>query len=502
MIIKFFKHYGNVNALILTPAPTETAPQFTKDMFYKYHEFNDLNIIHLTDKTIKKLNFTDNNVIVASKQFLEKKTINEIKNLKLDIIVFDENHNGGTTNLSEQIINSYSCKKTTKLYLTATFQKSLNKWIIPEQCQMYWNIEDEQMCKQQNINFLIDKHGQDVLKFVDDEKLQIYNNMPNLYVLTTMMDSKRYEVIKEKIMDSKYGFSMEVLFSINKNGTKFNYPNEVEKVLRYISGSNKEEDYKFGDKSIFGRIKNISLENNSRTVLDNENFTSQLWFLPFGIGLKIDKVSECLKKKMLNDKILKDFEIMIINSKVKYKIKDLKGEINKKEIEVLKKGKRGLILLAGNQCSLGITLPLVDIVMLLNNTLSSDKIFQMMYRCMSETLAGDKKFGYVVDLNISRVLNTVIDYNVHQKDMNIENKIKYIIDNNLINIDNDLFNNKQNKTDIVNKLLNIWKSDPINNLKTLLRKIENNVIDIESKDQIILNKYLLQVQIIKQLTYV
>lgn len=36
-------------------------------------------------------------------------------------------------------------------------------------------------------------------------------------LLTTMFDSQRYEIVKEKIMESKYGFSFEVLFSLNKN---------------------------------------------------------------------------------------------------------------------------------------------------------------------------------------------------------------------------------------------------------------------------------------------
>ena len=45
---------------------------------------------------------------------------------------------------------------------------------------------------------------------------------------------------------------------------------------------------------------------------------------------------------------------------------------------------------------------------------------------------------------------------------NIENKN---------NIDNDLFKGKENKTKLVEKLLHIWKADPIHNLKILLKKI-------------------------------
>lgn len=91
--------------------------------------------------------------------------------------------------------------------------------------------------------------------------------------------------------------------------------------------------------------------------------------------------------------------------------------------------------------------------------------------------------GFVVDLNISRVLNTCLDYNVYKKDLNIEQKFTYLVENNLINIDNDLFQGKENKTKLVEKLLHIWKADPIHNLKILLKKIENNIIELDTKDQ-------------------
>jgi len=496
LLVEYLKSYKKCNALIITPAPTETLPQFTNDLFYKFRDFNDFNIIEIKNgNELVNLKMKENNIIIVSKQLLDDYiNDNKVKNIvKLDMIIFDENHYGGTTDKSKDIITSYSDENTIKLYLTATYQKPLNEWNIPLECQYFWAIEDEQFCKKRDVKQLVSKHGDTVIKFINDmnmhDVLSIYDKMPDMNIITTMMDNKKFEIIKEKIMDTKYGFSMEVLFSLNKNGKEFNYPEEVIKVLRYISGSNKEEDYPCGDKSIFARIKNISLKNNSRTTLNNENFTSQLWFLPFGKDMNIDKVSECLMKKMLNDKILKNYEIMIINSKKEYKLKDLKFEINQREIKAKEYGKIGLILLAGNQCSLGITLPLVDIVMLLNNTLSSDRILQMMYRCMSESEEGSKKNGYVVDLNISRVLNTALDYNVYNKDLTTEDKINYLIENNLINIDSDLFEGKDNKTKLVKKLMDIWKSDPINNLKRLLKKIEDSIIELDNSDQENLNQY-------------
>jgi hypothetical protein len=60
--------------------------------------------------------------------------------------------------------------------------------------------------------------------------------------------------------------------------------------------------------------------------------------------------------------------------------------------------------------------------------------------------------------------------------------LSYLVENNLINIDSDLFCGKENKTKLVENLLQIWKSDPVNHLKILLRRIEN-IIELDSSDQ-------------------
>ena len=484
------------NVLIITPAPTETAPQFTEELFEKYKEFNDCNIIHIdSSKKIKHLKdlLGDKNIIVTSKQLLQQYIGDKrLKLPKINIILFDENHFAGTTDLSKEILNTYSSASTIKIYLTATYNKPLKEWGIPDECQMYWDIEDEQFCKARNIDKLIDKHGDEVKKVIKNMKIDglseddifgMYDNYPDLHLITNMFDSYRYEIIKDEIMDSKYGFSFDVLFSFgNKKKKNFRYSSSVEQILRYISGSYKETNYPDKDKSIFGRIESMCEKNRSR-----KPFT-QLWFLPAING--INEISKCLKELMMKNKVLSKYDVMIINSKVDDKVKDIKAEITKNEKVAKENGKLGLILLAGNMLSLGITLKLCDIVMLLNNTLSADRVMQMMYRCMSESMNGDKKFGFVVDLNISRVIHSCISYNIYKKDMNIEDKIDYLVKGHLINIDADLFDNKEiDSTKIVTKLLDIWKSDPINNLKTMLKQIENDIIELKSEDQKLLDAY-------------
>jgi hypothetical protein len=328
LFIKYYKKYGTINGLIITPAPTETLTQFTDDLFHKFRDFDEINVVEIKKGTdFETMVLTDDkNIIIVSKQLLDDYVgglkVEAIYNLNLDFIVFDENHFHGTTEMSKNILTSYSSTKTVKLYLTATYAKPLNEWNIPQECQFFWDIEDEQMCKKRNIEGLVEKHGEEVLLFVSEENkertLADYDRMPDLHILTNMMDSKRYEIVKEQIKDTSYGFSNSTLLCGN-------FPNEVDIILRHITGSEKERDYPTKDLSFFGRIKRMSVDANSRTRLNNGDFTSQLWFLPFGSHLKIDPVSEHLKDRMMKNRILKNYEIKIVNStKKEHKIKDLK----------------------------------------------------------------------------------------------------------------------------------------------------------------------------------
>ena len=498
LIIKQFEIKQKLNVLIITPAPTETAPQFTDDLFNKFKEFEAFKILHIDgSKNIEGLVLGESNIFVMSKQLLQKyiddKTIMKIKNLKLDIIGFDENHFSGTTDLSKSILDSYSSKNTIKVYLTATYNKPLREWNIPEECQMYWDIEDEQICKsilvdESNVDKLKEKHGDTsitaTIKYFTDKGLSLtdmfkpYENMPDLYLITTMFDSQRYDIIKDKIMGSKYGFCFDVLFALNKQKTKFQFENEVKTILRFISGSNKEVDFKNGDKSMFSRILKICSDKETRTPF------TQTWFLPSD---NINEISKCLEQLMKEDNILKKYNVLCINRKNKDLAKDIKEDITKQEKIAKAEGKEGLILLAGNMLTLGITLNMCDVVALMNNTLSSDKVLQQMYRCMTE--GSQKKFGFVVDLNISRVLNTCVNYTIYKNDKSTEDKIKYLIENHLINIDVDMMEQKKLNSDtIVSKLMEIWKSDPINSFKSLLRNLDNDYVEFDTSTQKMINK--------------
>ncbi len=500
---------GSLNVLILTPAPTETTPQFVDDLLLKFLDFEQFKIHEVLsgsyfDDIENKLG--DNNIFVVSKQLMqnyieEKGTQIDILTNFFNLIVFDENHHGGTTELSQQILNTYSTEDSFQVYLTATYQKPLKQWDILDEGQFYWDIEDEQLCKRGDLEKLREKHGD--IEDIDVEELKRgYEKYPDLFLMTNMFNQQFFNQVKLKIQDSKYGFGFDTLFSLTEDQSQFKYPQEIQDVLAFISGSRKEDMFGSDElnRSFFNRIKKISQKYNSRTLLNNGNFTSQLWFLPFGIGLPINTVSTLLKELMKQDFELKKYEIVILNSTMDTKVVDIKDYIFKTEKRAKRQGKAGLIILVGNMCSLGITLPLVDIVFLLSTTVSSDKIIQMMMRSMTEGISPEsnnyeeyksicsnvenKRIGYVVDMNISRVLNTLFDYQRHKKSKSADEKLGYIIKNNLINIDEDIFESDGlNKDTVVERLITVWKEESMDKIRTIIRKIENDIIELEKEDQ-------------------
>jgi hypothetical protein len=263
-----------MNVLIITPVPTETMPQFTDDLFNRYRDFDNFKIYCNKSYIENKINIDDdNNVIIISKQLLQshmndKKT----EKMKIDIIFFDENHYCGTTDISKQILKACTSKHTTKIYLTATYNKPIKEWNIPSDCQMFWDIEDEQICKKlanddNCIDLLIDKHEKDHIAdainyfmqndYSMSEIFAPYLKMPDLHMITNMFDIERYETLANTLKmhtENKMGFCFDTLLSLNSSKTRFKYQHEVQLFLRYVSGSYKEMD---GNKTIFTRIHDL-----------------------------------------------------------------------------------------------------------------------------------------------------------------------------------------------------------------------------------------------------
>jgi len=160
-----------------------------------------------------------------------------------------------------------------------------------------------------------------------------------------------------------------------------------------------------------------------------------------------------------------------------------------------------LIILAGQRLQLGISLRNVDIVTLWNSTTSSDAIFQMLFRSMTEVdtpeceegadeFCNQKKFGFMVDMNPQRSLINVelFSENITKQATDNDTKIyRQIAD--LINIDEDVLYDKYGDdpgekdrfvNDLFNKLYESWNK----NVENIRQRIRNFSFDKEMLDEL------------------
>lgn len=410
-----------INALILTPAPTETLTQFVDDLFKLYDDFASYKIFNpRSSKELKQIHIEGkHNIIILSKQLLQRFTNEKkIKQLSdIDFIFADESHFGMVTDISKDIFDTYCKSSTIKVFLTATFFKPRD--VLSIRNVFFWTIDDERLCKNRDIKRLIERHGNDVKLFIkSDDDLKVYDSYPDLVILSLLFYPKFIDKIKYLLHSN----DISLIFELHSN-TKFMYENAVLLLLNFISNV------------IFKRIQNTSIKYNSRTLLTNESFSTQLWFLPV---VNVNYTSQILKRMCLQHSVLKDFKYLILNSFVS--AKDVKQVISEMEVDAKSRGKRGLIIFLGNMLTLGISLKNCDVVFLLNNTKSVDKITQCMFRAMTE--APGKKFGFIIDLDIYRILDSLSMY-VSDITIGIEEIVNYFIKNKIINIDIDIATQSQ-----------------------------------------------------------
>ncbi len=87
--------------------------------------------------------------------------------------------------------------------------------------------------------------------------------------------------------------------------------------------------------------------------------------------------------------------------------KNIKEEIVHLEASASRRNK-GLVVLAGEKMSAGISLPFIDVVMLFNDKTAVDDLIQKLYRAV--TPSQGKKTAFIVDLNPKRLFTAIFGY--------------------------------------------------------------------------------------------
>lgn len=505
----FIHEYGANNVLIITLAPTETISQYI-DIFKSHSEFESYNVIRLNGENLYP-KISDKNIIICSKQFLEKRVkedmyIEWLKEMKIDLTFIDETHFGGTTILSKSILKTYT-EDSKCIFMTATYQKPLNAYNVPPKYQITWDIEDNYLCKKfsdiDSKKRLIEKHGLDFKKFfidqyTDEYIFNCYKKFPQLNFLTLMLSEPMKKLIK-KFGNSDYGISVESILMLKNNKKmvyqKFVNEKAVLNLLYMIFGKKNVldiPDKKYED-CFMNRYEKICDHYDSRKpTMDNPLI--MMCYLPHGNSkYPIDKLSNALIDLIKKHKVLSDYVVISINS-YSNNGADAKKIIDDAYTSCKNSCKKGVLVLSGKQCTLGVTLPKCDIVLLLNNVSSFDTIWQTSFRCMTE--ADDKKMGFVFDCNIQRICNLIYNYaNKIYPKMTTKKAIETVLEQRLIAVDQDMYFKEHFVTDgrdiktVAKYIMNCNAENFSTYVKsTLLQLVDKS---ISEKDQNALNKMFL-----------
>lgn len=510
VIYEYSKLNEKSNYLIITTSPTETIPEYL-NLFNNKLEFDDFNIITKEDINDKiKPKISNKNIVIVSKQYLQSKTkdtektriIKWLKDMSFNIRFIDESHNGGTTELAKTTLDTYGNKSKT-IYITATYIKPVCNYNISSKYHILWDLEDNELCKNirndYNYNKLINKYGELMKNTINEYDINNiiihYNNIPKLHYITWKLNDD----IKNDMIDDGYGFSIQSILMLKNDGKnviqEFVDENKVEKLIKNIFGYEKKKSYSYYDKNSFmGRIKNIidKPEYNSRWF-SKEKPLVILAFLPCGIkGMGIYDISETLRTFIIKKELLDDFEIICMNSETYTDGKNPNKIIEETEAKAKNNGKIGVLVLTGKKCSLGITIKNCDIVLLLTNIEQYDTIFQMLYRCMTDD--NNKRNGFVIDLNIQRCVNIIMEYAIKiGAGKSSKDSLKYILEQKLVEFNIDEWNDNifgvrnTNIDNIITKVYNIFTSKSCNCIDKILENIDFKIELFSKEDQQLVN---------------
>ena len=446
--------------LLFTTRINETSSGFMDDLFEKYDNFSSYEIVRLS-----RLNGGSHDkdcIHLTSKKYLERLVSDDNDIKKYDIIFIDEAHEGGSTELCKEIIDKYSHGSTSIVYITATYKKpSVLNDISSSNC-IFWTLEDvynlSNGCVSPLEKFDVYKDyiqikglsRIDSLSQITGNDIQTYfKSIPRLVFMTNQFThSEENKKLLETCGDRELGLSMRSLFYPTTRGDA-SHPNELKLLISMISGNGLDLFKK--RQAFIPRIRSHSQKYSGRS----DGFLGLMFFLPSGEGEKINVVSRMFIKLLESDRVLKKYAIVNMDEfKGGEYVRKLKGVYEKSKRD----NKSGIIIVTCEKCALGVSLPFIDAVFLFNSLKSGDKIYQMMFRCLTEDV--EKYHGYVIDMNPMRVLESILTYFPRKE--TVSDTIRHLTSN-IIEIDSDLFETKIIDREIViNTFTNLWKEKMFN----------------------------------------
>lgn len=425
---------------------------FAYDSSKKYIFFMSLELLKLTGTAAKKRSVMN---------------LVEMKTIVPDVVFFDEIHKGGTTLLADKAVELIA-HSAFKVFMTATYIKPFIKpeYKLDAGNLITWGYEDiltaKSMDSPDTVAYFEKKYGADVcravLQHLSDRGISVqdiatqYQKFPEIQFLTTAFSDEFEEsMVRQNVLDAKTGFKMSTLFAIGKDcmktpfkkrwecfaspatvGLFLNYMGPANSQMSSLPGGSKVNELASPHEHITDRIGRTSQRRGDRLKNLEKEFKphSQLWFLPQASG---DGVSDkpllsmmtCLASILgQHPWFRKNFCVVCVSSGFGKDDEDFEyddggfvgftngGTDTKKTVLDYEKrayaSRRGLIIIAGRMLTLGVSLPCVNVVALLDDSTSSDLTYQKMFRALTESEG--KTVGYIVDVNPIRTLKTLYDY--------------------------------------------------------------------------------------------
>jgi len=501
--------------LIITTRPGETRTQWNK-VFKDHREFSAYKVKDLNSSSSAEIALSnkkdENMVAVASIQFFKMDERDALIGLDWDLVLLDEIHEGGSTELSNAMLDTYIGSKPIRVMMTATYTKPVEYYTIPSECCCFWDLEDVRLMRSwgepEVFARLCDKYGASDVAIARDDTYKsgetdasirlCYVNAPRLGILTNIMQPTIYDELRMATgsPDNVYGFSMRSLLMPTKDGKAFQNQKAVDTFLAIISGSDKMKHYKKGDMSMFTRVTRYWKTIGHR---DSDEFMTQMWFLPYGVGQHVEDVKCAMISRINANSVLKNFATLTLDSESRVngvKVNDMSKAVASAVVDAKAQGKKGLILLTGNVGSLGVSLPEVDVAFMLHDKESADMNYQQMMRVLTEMV--NKKYGIVVDFNVWRVLTTLNIYATSrcgQADKSSADRISWCVSN-LIDVDPDLWEctespEKFPQDKIIDELTKQWRK-MLEQTGTSLNTLARTPIDLgeDQKELDQIAKYL------------
>jgi len=495
--------------LIITTRPGETRTQWNK-VFKEHREFSSYKVKDLNSSSSAEIALSNKKsedmVAVASIQFFKMDERDALIGLDWDLVLLDEIHEGGSTELSNAMLDTYIGSKPIRVMMTATYTKPVEYYTIPSECCCFWDLEDVRLMRSwgepEVFARLCDKYGASDVAMARDDTYKsgetdasirkCYADSPRLGILTNIMQQDIYEKFRSLTdsPDNVYGFSMRSLLIPTKEGKAFQNQGKVDEFLACVSGSDYMTRYgKHGNMSMLARIQRYWKTIGHR---DSDEFMTQMWFLPSGVGQLLEHVKAAMISRINANSVLKHFATLTLDSGMG----DISKAVASAVVDAKAQSKKGLILLTGNVGSLGVSLPEVDVAFMLHDVESADMNYQQMMRVLTEMV--NKKYGIVVDFNVWRVLTTLNTYSTSrcgQAEKSSADRIRWCVSK-LIDVDPDLWECTESpetfpQEKIADELTKQWRKmleQTGTSLNTLARKPIDLGDDQKELDQIA--KYL------------